>query len=228
MTFSIAAFDQESGEVAVGAVTAMPAVGKLVTHARAGVGAACTQATLNPYLAIDALDGLADGKLAKAALDDVIIDDPGKDVRQCGVVDTHGGSHAWTGADTPEWSGHRVAPCVTAQGNRLVGPETLDAVVAAFEAAEGQVLARRILAALEAGEATGADRHGAVSATLTVFSTEDYPLWDVRVDHADAPVARLRELVDEFEEALLPIVRALPTRADPLGDAARHEGESLA
>ena len=50
MTFSIAAFDQESGEVAVGAVTAMPAVGKLVTHARAWVHAASPTASWRKQL----------------------------------------------------------------------------------------------------------------------------------------------------------------------------------
>lgn len=223
MTFSIAAYEPATGQFAAGAVTAMPAVGKLVTYAQAGVGAACTQAIVNPYLALDGLKRLAQGSSASEALAPLVDQDPGKDFRQCGIVDRAGGSWAWTGAQTLAWSGHLTRPNVSVQGNRLVGPETVSAVLEAFEDHRGQALARRVLEALAAGEATGADTKGALSANLTVFDTEAYPLWDVRVDHADDPVARLRELTDEFESELLPHVVKLPTRADPMGDAAREQ-----
>lgn len=227
MTFSIATHDPDSGWFAAGAVTAMPAVGKLVTHARAGVGAACTQATINPYLAIDGLAQLADGGHAQPVLKELVSADPGREFRQAGLVDRHGGAWGWTGEQTPQWAGHLAHPHVVVQGNRLVGPETLEATLEAFQQRDGQVLAHRILEALAAGEATGADTKGALSANLTVFATEDYPLWDVRVDHAEDPVATLRSLVDEFEQELLPQVRKLPTRADPMGEAVREQTGSV-
>lgn len=54
------------------------------------------------------------------------------------MIDAQGGSAAWTGSKTPDWSGHRTGPDHAVQGNRLVGPETVDAVVERFEANEAQ------------------------------------------------------------------------------------------
>jgi uncharacterized Ntn-hydrolase superfamily protein len=227
MTFSIVARDPASGQIGVGAVTAMAGVGKLVTHARARVGAVATQAMINPYLAFDALALLAEGRPAQDALDEVVAADPGRDLCQCGALDGSGRTAAWTGERTPTWSGHLLDTDVCAQGNRLVGPETLEAVVEAFRDRSELELAWRICRALEAGERTGADKQGALSATVTVMDTEAYPLWDVRVDHADDPVEALGTLMVEFEEQLLPQVRKLSTREDPEGALVREQGTSI-
>lgn len=48
MTFSVAARDPATGEIGLGAITAMVGVGKLVTHARPRTGAVATQAMINP------------------------------------------------------------------------------------------------------------------------------------------------------------------------------------
>jgi uncharacterized Ntn-hydrolase superfamily protein len=223
VTFSICAHDPTTGRFGVGAVTAEPAVGKLVTHARAGVGVVATQAVINPYLGLDGLDLLAEGNDAQAVLDAILVGDPGRDVRQVGIVDRTGGAAAWTGPSCSGWAGQLIGGHVTVQGNRLVGPQTLQAAMSAFVAGEGEELARRLLAALQAGEATGADRNGAVSATILVVDTEEYPLWDVRIDHAEDPVAELARLVDVFEAELLPTLTQLSTRVDPMGLLAREQ-----
>ena len=102
-----------------------------------------------------------------------------------------------------------------------MGPETLDTLVEAFHAAEGKELAERLLLTLEAGASTGADRQGEVSAVIYVLDTEQCPLWDARVDSSDDPVAELRPLYQRFAEELVPVVRRLSTRQDPLGQATR-------
>lgn len=225
MTFSLVARCARTGQVGVGAVTAMLGVGKLVCHARAGVGAVATQAVMNPYYGYDGLRLLSGGKGAQETLDSLVSKDPGRDLRQCGIVDLAGGSAAWTGPRTPEWSGHLTGKGYSAQGNRLVGRETLEAVVEAFRRAEGMDLVERLLEALEAGEATGADKQGALSSSITVMDTEEYPLWDLRVDQAGDPVAELRRLYEEFEQNLLPTILSLPTREDLLGKSPPEEGE---
>ncbi len=65
-------------------------------------------------------------------LEELIRHDPGRDVRQCGIIDGQGRTAAWTGVKTPEWSGHLAAENVMAQGNRLVGRVTLDAALGTF------------------------------------------------------------------------------------------------
>lgn len=217
MTFSICAYDPATGQLGVGAITAMLGVGKLVSHARAGAGAAASQAMMNPYLAIDSLELMAAGRSAQEALDEVVGRDDGREYRQVGIVDAHGNTAAWTGTRPERWAGHLQRDHAVAQGNRLVGVETLEATLDAFYANQDLDLARRLLRALQAGEATGADLKGSLSGAIYVVDTEEYPLWDVRVDHAEDPAAALESLVDEFEEGLLPQVLKLPTRADYVG-----------
>jgi uncharacterized Ntn-hydrolase superfamily protein len=225
VTFSLVARCPRTGHVAVGALTAMVGVGKLACHASAQIGAVATQATTNPYLAYDALHLLAAGRPADEALAMVLAADPGREVRQVGLVDARGRVAVHTGNLTLDWSGHLVGDGCAAQGNRLVGPQTLSATVEAFLARPDLDLAERVLQALEAGEATGADREGARSATLTVMGDQLYPLWDLRVDHAPDPAAELRRLHRELEQRLLPHIARMPTRDDPLGQAAREQLE---
>lgn len=221
MTFSLTARCPRTGQLGIGALTAMMGVGKLCTYAFAGAGAVASQATMNPYLGIDGIRRMAAGEPAPDVLKALIEQDPGRDVRQAGMVDSNGRVAAWTGRHTMEWSGHREGDQVTAQGNRLVGPQTLDAALEAFGEDPELGLAERLLLALEAGEATGADTKGTLSGTIYVVDAEEYPLWDLRVDHAEDPAASLRKLYQESLEKLFPQMGDLPTRSDPLGDAAR-------
>ena len=77
--------------------TAVPGVGGICPFVEAGVGAISTQSWVNPYLGIDGLALLRQGKSAQEALDLLMKDDPGRDVRQLGIVDAQGRSAAWSG-----------------------------------------------------------------------------------------------------------------------------------
>ncbi|GGM08049.1 DUF1028 domain-containing protein [Micromonospora yangpuensis] len=222
MTFSIVARCPRTGQLGVAALTATAGVGKLLSHVRNGAGAVATQATHNPFLAYDGLPMLAEGRSPREVFDELLANDPGRDVRQAGVVDAQGRSHAFTGARTLPWSGQHVGSGFAAQGNRLAGPETLAAIVRGYQQDPEADLVERLLCAIEAGEDSGGDRKGAGSATITVISEEPYPLWDLRVDDADDPARELRRLYGVFQEQMLPIVRGLPTRDDPMGESARQ------
>ncbi|WP_040340113.1 DUF1028 domain-containing protein [Candidatus Blastococcus massiliensis] len=223
MTFSIVARCPRTGEIGVGALTAMVGVGKIACHARSGAGAISSQASMNPYHAYDGLPLLDAGRSAQETLDMVLAVDPGAEFRQVGVVDRRGRVAVHSGARTLDWSGDRVGEGYALQGNRLVGPETLEEAAAAFEAHPELDLVERILRALEAGEATGADREGALSGSVLVHGQEAYPLWDLRADHARDPAAELRRLHDELGELLAPAISKLPTREDPLGQMVREQ-----
>ncbi|MFA9428868.1 DUF1028 domain-containing protein [Egicoccus sp. AB-alg2] len=217
MTFSLVATDPRSGEVGVVALTAMPGVGKLVAHARPRLGAAASQAMMNPYLAFDGLRLLAEGVPADEALARLVEGDPGREGRQFGLVDLEGRSASHTGSLPEDWKGHRTGPHFAAQGNRLAGPEVLDAAVETFLARDDEPLVDRLLAAIDAGEDQGGDTKGHRSATLVVLGREDYPLWDLRIDDADEPLRLLHAQYETFREELLPEIEMLPKRDDPLG-----------
>jgi uncharacterized Ntn-hydrolase superfamily protein len=214
MTLSIAACCIKTRQMGAAAVTEMNAVGKLACHAKAGIGAVVTQATVNPYLGYDGLRLLEKGHSAKQVLDLLIPQDPEPQIRQVGVVDRQGHTAAWSGGNILDWAGHRQGRLFTAQGNRLAGSEVLAAVVRSMNATESRPLAERLLLALEAGVAAGGDAAGESSGNIIVFDTEEYPLWDIRVDDHQKPVSEMRRLFHLFEDQLLPHILKMPKRTD--------------
>lgn len=219
MTFSIVARCPETGAFGIGAATGMPGVGKLLTHARAGIGAVATQGLLNPYLGIDGLSHLH-GRSAPAALNAALAGDTDRDARQVALVDVDGRAAVWTGPECIDWAGSRTGAGYAIQGNLLPGPAVLEACEKAYLAARSRPLSERLLVALEAGEGAGGDRRGTVSATIYVVEREEYPLWDIRVDAHAEPLVELRRLFDIFARDLIPHIRAMPVRGrrEPSGD----------
>ena len=217
-TFSIVGRCARTGQLGVAVSTADVGAGRLVTWAKAGVGAVATQSWPSLYLAIDALRALAEGADAPEALHRVIRDDPGRDVRQLGIVDARGGSAAWSGDECTAWYGAVNGPDFAAQGNMLIRAETVAAMAESFRTTTPAIdLAERLLLALEAGQAGGGDKRGRQCSALLVVDREEYPLWDLRVDEHPQPVAELRRVYEIAKLQLLPFVEGLPTRADPLG-----------
>lgn len=224
MTFSIVARCPRTGQLGAAAATGMPGVGKLVTWVRVGAGAVATQAWINPYLGIDGLRLLEEGRSAPEALEAVLAKDVDREIRQVGIVDDRGGAAAWTGTfcrlDSVACEGasaDQTGDGYSVQGNLLHSAETIRACADAFEEAVQRPLVERLLHALEAGEAAGGDRRGSRSATLHVVDSEEYPLWDIRVDEDPRPLAELRRLYRVFAEDLIAQVRELPTRSDVHG-----------
>jgi len=220
MTFSIVARCPRTGQFGVAAATAMPAVGKLLSHAAAGTGAVATQAQVNPYLGLDGLALLRQGLSARQVLERLKAIDPRMELRQCALIDAQGDSLCWTGEKCIPWAGSLAGEQFSVQGNRLVGPQVLDAVAEAFRHAEKRPLIERLIEALAAGDRCGGDRHGESSAVIYVVDQEEYPLWDIRVDHHLDPVAELRRLHKVFARDVLPEILAMPTRDNPAGLAA--------
>lgn len=217
MTYSLCARCPRSGQLGVAAMTHMLGVGKIVAHAGARVGAAASQAFMNPYLAIDGLARLAAGESAEPVVNDLVEADPGRSGRQFGLVDARGGAAAFTGEQPEDWKGHRTGEGWACQGNRLAGPQVVDAAVDAFLDRPDDALVDRLVAALDAGESAGGDTLGHRSATVAVVDTEAYPLWDIRIDHADRPLEELHRMYEAFAEHLIDEIRILPTRDDPIG-----------
>jgi len=197
--------------------TADVAAGRMVTWARAGVGAVATQSWPNLYLAIDALRLMEKGATAPDAMRSVIDADPGREVRQLGVVDASGGSASWSGRECTDWFGEVTGPNFAVQGNMLTGGATVAKMAESFQGTGELELAERLVRALEAGQAAGGDRRGRQCAALLVVDREEFPLWDVRADEHPEPVAELRRIYEVARLDLLPFVEGLPTRENPMG-----------
>jgi uncharacterized Ntn-hydrolase superfamily protein len=223
MTFSIVACggDGSSGrQWGVAVASKFLAVGAVVPGARAGVGAIATQAYANVAYVPDGLRLLDSGRSAQQTLDELVGADDERAQRQAGVVDAAGGAATFTGAECLDWAGGTAAEGVTIQGNILVGPQVVEAMHKAWLATESvDPLARRLLAALRAGDEAGGDRRGRQSAALLVvtdgggYGGGNDVYIDLRVDDDPAPVTELERLLDlhhvyfepPADEALVPL-----------------------
>lgn len=217
-TFSIAARCERTGMLGVAVSTAVPGVGGICPFIAPNVGAVSTQSWVNPYLGIDGVGLMAKGMSAKAALKKLIADDPGRDVRQVGLVDKTGQSAAHTGKNCVPWAGHITGKNFAVQGNMLVGEPTVRAMAEAFARTMDLTLPERLMTVLEAGQAAGGDKRGRQSAALKVYRTEEFPYLDLRVDEHRHPVAELRRVFEVARHQLLPFVDGMPSRKNPLGD----------
>jgi len=216
-TFSIVGRCERTGRLGVAVSTADVGAGRIVTWARAGVGAVATQSWPSLYLAIDALTLMADGSGAGQAMESVLANDPGRAVRQLGMVDSRGESATFSGDECTTWFGGVNGPNFAAQGNMLVRGDTVSAMADSFRGTINLDLAERLLQALEAGQAAGGDKRGRQCAALLVVDREEYPLWDLRVDESRDPVPELRRIFEIAKTDLLPFVEGLPTRQNPMG-----------
>src|SRR5215207_4451434 len=196
-TYSIVAFDPETGELGAAVQSHWFSVGSLCPWARPGIGAVATQSVVEPAHGPNALDRLERGATAQAALAGVLRDDPLASMRQVGVVDARGRVAVHTGADCIPEAGHAIGEHWACQANMMAHATVPDAMAAAFAQASGD-LAGRLMTALEGAEAEGGDVRGRQSAALVVVRAQGEP-WrrrvDLRVeDHTD-PIAELRRLL---------------------------------
>jgi uncharacterized Ntn-hydrolase superfamily protein len=199
-TFSIVAYSPDEGAWGIAVASKFPAVGAVVPWAKAGAGAVATQSYANTSFGPLALEWMENGKSAQETLDHLLAGDDQPDLRQVGLVDAQGQAATFTGEGCLSWAGGRVGKHFTAQGNILTGPETVDAMVEAFQDSSGD-LPDRLIAALLAGDQAGGDRRGKQSAAIYVVRPEGgyggyNDRWiDYRVDDHEDPIPRLVELV---------------------------------
>src|SRR5262245_10948770 len=185
-TFSILAYDPETGEIGGAVQSRVFSVGNGVLWAEAGVGAAATQAIVDVSYGPQAIAMLKEGKTPEQIVRTIWQRDPDPDSvrwskqgRQFAVIDAKGNVFAYTGPKATEWAGHKScsapkAKC-TAQGNILAGPGVVDSMVAFFERTPGH-LSLRLLAALEGGQLAGGDKRGQQSAAMVIVK-KDAGVW---------------------------------------------------
>ncbi|HEU4760478.1 MAG TPA: DUF1028 domain-containing protein [Dehalococcoidia bacterium] len=214
MTFSIAARCPRTGMLGVATSSKALAAGGGVPYIETSAGAIASQSFVNPYLGIDGLVLLEQGLSAERALERLIEADPGRDLRQLGIVDKDGRVAAYTGARCIPWAGHVVGGAYVCLGNILAGEEVVKAMARAFEAGEDEELPERLLRALEVGQAAGGDRRGRQSAGLQVVAAEAYPYCDLRVDDHPDPVPELRRVFEVYRREQPFWQMMLPRRDD--------------
>jgi len=208
-TFSIVAWDPETGDLGVAVQSKFLAVGAVVPWARAGVGAVATQAWANTTYGPEGLALMEQGLRAQEALDRLIAADDDAAHRQVGLVDAKGEAATFTGSECLPWAGGRTGPGYACQGNILVNEDTVVAMAETFEATKGG-LWDRLVAALAAGQEAGGDSRGQQSAALLVvrekggYGGRNDRFIDLRVDDHPAPIDELQRLLELHKLYLFP------------------------
>ncbi|MDP9454343.1 MAG: DUF1028 domain-containing protein [Actinomycetota bacterium] len=206
-TFSIVAYDPETGGFGVAVQSKFLAVGAAVPWAKAGVGAVATQALANLSYGPKGLELMAGGKSARETVEALTAGDEGRADRQVGVVDATGAAATYTGEDCFDWAGGVTGDHYAAQGNILVGRETVEAMARTYEertAAGGISFAKRLIVALDAGQEAGGDSRGRQSAAVLVVAEGggyggDERTVDLRVDDHPDPIKELMRLYELHE-----------------------------
>jgi uncharacterized Ntn-hydrolase superfamily protein len=202
MTFSIVARSADGESWGVAVASKFLAVGSAVPAAVAGVGAIATQADANVAYKGQALAHMDDGATASVALQRLLEDDEGRDHRQVGIVDVDGGAASHTGHACLDWAGSLTGDGYAIQGNILTGEDVVIAMETAWLTSDPEApLARRLLDALNAGDAAGGDSRGRQSAALLVvrdgagYGGRDDIAVDLRVDDHEQPLPELARLL---------------------------------
>ena len=215
MTWSIVARDA-SGAFGVAIATRFFAVGALCPDGESGVGALSTQALINPHYRRQGLALLRAGVPAPEVVQRLTAPDEGRGHRQLHVIDAQGRIGQYTGAQCVDWCGAIAGEGFSVAGNMLAGRSVVEETARSFAEAKTP-FAQRLIDALEAGEAAGGDKRGKQSAALLIYSGEEYPELDLRVDDHAEPLAELRRLYDKAHERFVPYLKCSPSKARPWG-----------
>ena len=199
-TYSIVAFDEETGELGVAVQSHWFSVGFLVPWAKAGVGAVATQSFVKVDYGPEGLNRMENGQSAEEALNSLLAEDEGEAVRQVAMIDVKGSVAAHTGTKCIYAAGHQIGKNYSVQANLMEKETVWPSMANAFERSNGD-LAEKMMAALEAAEAEGGDIRGKQSAAMLIVSGNPTGIpWkdvvmDIRVDDHAEPLKELKRLI---------------------------------
>ena len=207
-TFSIVAYDRNTGDLGVAVQSKFIAVGAVVPWAKAKVGAVATQASVNVTYGPRGLKLLEEGVSPQSAIERLLANGEDTDGRQFAIIDATGRVAAHTGNGCMDWAGHIIGDGFSCQGNILTGKDVVYSMAKAYEETTGDLI-DKLLAALVAGQKAGGDRRGQQSAALLVVRekggyqgfTDRYV--DLRVDDSTHPIDELQRVFNIYNTTML-------------------------
>lgn len=220
MTFSITARCARTGMFGVAVSSSSPCVAARCAHVRAGVGAVATQNVTDPRLGPRALDLMAQGLTAQAAVQLLTAEAPHVEYRQLAAVDAGGGSAVHSGPRALGTYGALAVPDAVAAGNMLTSTDILRHMVEAFAADPGAHLGDRLLAAMRAALDAGGEEGPVHSFGMVLADRVEWNVADLRIDWTEGdPVAEGAALWDLWRPQMdAYVTRALnPTEAPSYG-----------
>lgn len=199
-TYSIVAYDQDTGQMGVAVQSHWFSVGSIVPWAEAGVGVVATQSFVEVSYGPLGLDLMRSGKPASYTLKTLIAADKNEAVRQVAMIDANGNIAVHTGKKCIAEAGHFEGKSFSCQANMMEKNTVWKAMANAYENTNGP-LVDRLMAALEAAQKEGGDIRGKQSAAIIVVNIKSKgPKWservfDLRVEDHPEPLAELKRLI---------------------------------
>ena len=210
MTFSVAGFCPETGQYGTAITSSSICVTSRCAFAKSATGVVLTQNITNPDLGPLGLNLLGQGLTASEVLAKLQDMEPHAEWRQLGVLNSEE-SATFSGEQALGIHARAQGKHCLAMGNLLANTEVPGAMVEHFENSTGP-LAKRLMAALQAGLEAGGELGPEHSAGLLVYGEPHWPIVDLRVDWHVAPIHELAMVLDNY----LPQMQAYITRAvDP-------------
>ena len=200
-TYSIVARDPKTGQMGVGVQSHYFSVGGVVPWGKSGVGVVATQSLVNVSFGLRGLDLLKQGKLPKEALNTLLSDDDGRDVRQVAILDAQGRVAAHTGSKCIKHAGHIEGEDFSVQANMMLTDKVWSTMAKSFESNANLPLAERIIKTMEAAENVGGDIRGKQSAAILIVGGKEVKnkwedkIIDLRVEDNEQPVKELSRLL---------------------------------
>lgn len=188
-TFSILAISADSKLMGVAVASGSTAVGSRVPHAKPGIGVIATQAYTNVAYGIKGLELVTNGLSPREALDKLLMEDNGRELRQVAIMTFKRSRAVFTGADAPYWRGEAAGNDYVVIGDLLAGKNVVPSIAEGFERTSGN-LAFRMVKALEAGSESGGDMRGERSAALVVVGLEKVEV-KIKVRRHKSPIQEL-------------------------------------
>jgi uncharacterized Ntn-hydrolase superfamily protein len=203
-TFSVVGRDPKTGDMAVAVQSHWFSVGTSVSWGEAGVGVVATQSFVNKSFGLRGLALLKEGKSPQEALDALLQNDPGKEVRQVAILDTKGRVASHTGKNCIDDAGHLNGKNFSVQANMMLNKNIVPAMEKAWKANSNLDLAERMVEVLKAAQAAGGDIRGKQSAALLVVKAKaSNEPWndraiDIRVDDHEQPISELERILKTY------------------------------
>ena len=200
-TFSIAARDQETGDMGVAVQSHWFSVGSVVAWGEAGVGVVATQSMVEVSYGPKGLALMRAGVPAPAALSALLQADESRDLRQIAFIDAANRVSTHSGGRCIAEAGHESGEGFSVQANMMKHASVWPAMAKAYRETSGD-LTDRMLAAMDAAQACGGDIRGHQSASILIVrgkatgKIDDNVVMDLRVEDHPQPLAELRRLVN--------------------------------
>jgi len=167
-TFSIVDRDAKTGEMAVAVQSHWFSVGTLVSWGEAGVGVVATQSFVNKSFGMRGLALLKHGKTPQEALDELLQEDAGREVRQVAILDKQGRVATHTGKSCIAEASHENGENFSVQANMMLNNKVVPAMKKSWLENDHLPLGERMIAVLKAAQQAGGDIRGKQSAALLV------------------------------------------------------------